>query len=467
MSRIVVAGGGIVGLSMAMMLAKQGHEVTVLERDAGAVPRSPDEAWQAWERQGIAQFRQAHFMHAAGRQLLDAMLPEVTQTLLRAGGNSFDLLSLMPPFIEDRAPRAGDERFVTVTARRPVIEYAVATTAGEHLDVRRGVAVAELLTGPATVDAVPHVTGVRTSDGEELAADLVIDAMGRRSPLAGFLEALGARPPAEEAEDLGFIYYTRYFRSLAGTPPAFITGPLTHFDSFSLLTLPGDAGTWSVTVFISTRDKALKELRHEDRWTAVVAACPLHAHLLDGDPVTGIIPISGIADRFRRYVVDGTPLVTGIVPVGDSLCCTNPSLGRGMTMGLMHAAGTAEVAGEHLDDPLALALEHDRMTQTRVTPWYQDTVKIDRARKQQIDASIEGRPAAPDDASPVARALNTALQYDAGMFRTLLEIVSMYALPEEVFARPGFGDRVLAAAEGREVFVPPGPSRADVLKTLA
>ena len=75
MSRIVVAGGGIVGLSMAMMLAKQGHEVTVLERDAGAVPRSPDEAWQAWERQGIAQFRQAHFMHAAGRQLLDAMLP--------------------------------------------------------------------------------------------------------------------------------------------------------------------------------------------------------------------------------------------------------------------------------------------------------------------------------------------------------------------------------------------------------
>ena len=208
MSRIVVAGGGIVGLSMAMMLAKQGHEVTVLERDAGAVPRSPDEAWQAWERQGIAQFRQAHFMHAAGRQLLDAMLPEVTQTLLRAGGNSFDLLSLMPPFIEDRAPRAGDERFVTVTARRPVIEYAVATTAGEHLDVRRGVAVAELLTGAEAVDGVPHVTGVRTSDGEELTADLVVDAMGRRSPLAGFLEALGARPPAEEAEDLGFIYYT-------------------------------------------------------------------------------------------------------------------------------------------------------------------------------------------------------------------------------------------------------------------
>ena len=35
MPRIVVIGGGIVGLSMAMMLAKQGHEVIVLERDGG------------------------------------------------------------------------------------------------------------------------------------------------------------------------------------------------------------------------------------------------------------------------------------------------------------------------------------------------------------------------------------------------------------------------------------------------
>ena len=33
-----------------------------------------------------------------------------------------------------------------------------------------------------------------------------------------------------------------------------------------------------------------------------------------------------------------------------------------MTMGLMHAAGTAEVIADHLGDPAALAVEHDRMT---------------------------------------------------------------------------------------------------------
>src|SRR5579859_4941221 len=218
MSRIVVIGGGFVGLSMAMMLVRQGHKVTVLERDGGGVPGSPEEAWQAWNRHGVAQFRQPHFLHAAGRQILDAALPEVTQALLGAGATPFDMLALMPPFIDDRAPREGDERFVTVTGRRPVIEYAVAAAA-DGLDIHRGVSVTELVSGPAAVKGVPNVTGVRTSDGEELAADLVIDAMGRRSALPAWLAGLGAQPLAEEAEDSGFAYYTRNFRSADGSLP--------------------------------------------------------------------------------------------------------------------------------------------------------------------------------------------------------------------------------------------------------
>ena len=113
MPRIVVIGGGIAGLSMAMMLTRQGHEVTVLEQDGGDVPGSPGEAWQEWNRHGVAQFRQPHYLQAAGRQILDAALPEVTQALLGAGATAFDMLTLMPPFIEDRTPREGDERFVT------------------------------------------------------------------------------------------------------------------------------------------------------------------------------------------------------------------------------------------------------------------------------------------------------------------------------------------------------------------
>jgi len=242
MPRIVVAGGGLAGLSAGMMLTRDGCEVTVLERDNDALPGSPGSAWQDWDRRGIAQFRQPHYMHAAGCQVLATLLPEVKDALLSAGGTAFNTLALLPPFIEDREPRDGDDRFATVTARRPVIEYAVASCAQGQVDVRRGIAVTELLTGQPAAPGVPHVTGVRTSDGEELTCDLVIDAMGRRSELPRWLAALGARPVAEEAEDSGFAYYTRYFRSPTGQPPPFITGLLTPFDSFSLLTLPGEPG---------------------------------------------------------------------------------------------------------------------------------------------------------------------------------------------------------------------------------
>src|SRR4029450_1378214 len=161
-----------------MMLERDGHDVIVLERDPEPVPASPDDAWQKWERRGVGQFRQPHYVHPAGRLVLETHLPEVQTALLDAGATTFDALTLLPPSIEDRAPRPGDERFVSVTGRRPVVEYAVASVADRRLEVRRGVSVTGLLTGPSAANGVPHVVGVRTSENEAIVAGLVIHATG-------------------------------------------------------------------------------------------------------------------------------------------------------------------------------------------------------------------------------------------------------------------------------------------------
>jgi 2-polyprenyl-6-methoxyphenol hydroxylase-like FAD-dependent oxidoreductase len=420
MTTVLVLGGGVIGLSTAMMLARQGHSVTVFERDPEPLPGSPEEAWETWERRGVAQFRQAHYLQPPGSHLLGSHLPDVKEALVRARCIKFNVLATMPSSINDRTPRARDDRFITATGRRTTIEYAVASVAEKVVKVRRGVSIAGLLTCRSAANGVPRVTGVHTADGEDVFADLVIDATGRRSNLPNWLETIGARHPIEEAEDSGFIYYTRFFRSKTGVTPACQATLLTYFDSFSVLTLPGDAGTWSVTLFISSGDKVLKKFRDPKRWTALVAACPLHAHWLDGEPITGILPMAaGTTDRYRRFVVDGVPVATGIIAVGDSWASTNPSLGRGITMGLMHAAGTAEVVRQHLDNPLALALAHDSMTETRVTPWYRNTIEIDRRRIAQLEARIQGRPD-PHPAEPranIADALAVAMRYDADVFR--------------------------------------------------
>jgi 2-polyprenyl-6-methoxyphenol hydroxylase-like FAD-dependent oxidoreductase len=468
MSRILVLGGGMIGLSAALMLTKDGHDVTLLERDSGPRPGSPEEAWQDWERRGVAQFRQPHFLQPGGRQVLDARLPEVTEALVRSQATAFDVLTIIPRSITDRAPREGDERFVTVTGRRPVMEHAVASVAEQCVDVRRGVEVAGLVTGTPAAKGIPHVTGVRLADGEQLVADLVIDAMGRRSTLPGWLAGIGARDPIEEAEDSGFTYYTRHFRSSSGTPPRFRAGLQTPYDCFSLVTLPADAATWSVTVFISSHDRALKGLRDPERWAAVVRACPLHAHLIDAEPVSGMVAMSGIADRWRRFVVDGTPVVTGMLSVGDSWSCTNPSLGRGISIGLMQAAGTTDVVRDHLGDPLALAAAHDQMTQARVTPWYRHTIAVDRQRMAEITACIEGRPAVPsaDPAAVAFRLMRVAMMHDPEAFRAFNEIVGLLTLPDEVLARPGILDRMTEIARDHEAIAAPGPSRREVLTGL-
>jgi 2-polyprenyl-6-methoxyphenol hydroxylase-like FAD-dependent oxidoreductase len=167
----------------------------------------------------VTQFRQTHYLTSRGREVLDGVLRDVRTGLAAAGGMTMDPLQMMPPGITDRAPREGDERFITVNARRATVEQVLSRKAEAEvgLQIRRGVTVSGLVT-PA-YDGVPNVAGVRTETGEKLTADLVVDAMGRRSQLPRWLEAAGAAPIHEEAEDSGFLYYTRYFRAHPAARP--------------------------------------------------------------------------------------------------------------------------------------------------------------------------------------------------------------------------------------------------------
>ncbi len=469
MAGILVLGAGVCGLASALLLARDGHDVTVLERDAAPVPESPDEAWQRWIRSGVAQFRQPHYLQTRARHILDAELPDVRDALEAAGALRFDTLDATPPTLGRVERRPGDERFVTLTARRPTLEQVVARAAEtqSRLDVRRGVAVAGLQTRSAS--KVPHVVGVRTESGEELRADLVVDATGRRSPLPRWLEAAGAAPLHEEAEDSGFVYYTRYFRSKDGRQPQPRERLLFAIGSISILTLPGDNDTWSVTLFASSSDRPLTRLRDPDRWTAVVTACPMQAHWLDGEPITDVLPMAGVLDRYRRVVVAGHPVVTGLAMVGDAWACTNPSLGRGVALGLLHGACLRAVVRTRLGDPQKFAAAWDEATETELTPWYRATVAVDRARRAEMEALREGRerPRADSPAAALGAALVRAMPHDAEIFRAFTEIGGCLTLPSAVFARPGFADRVQEVA-GRHPFAPPpGPTRDELLRLIA
>ena len=469
MAKITVLGAGVCGLAAAMLLGRDGHDVTVLERDTAPVPESPGDAWQRWARGGVAQFRQPHYLLPRARHLLDAELPDVRDALVAAGAFWFDALSAVPPSLARLERRPGDERFVTLTARRPTLEQVVARAAESErrVEVRRGVTVAGLATRKAS--GIPQVVGVRMESGEEVGADLVVDATGRRSSLPAWLSDVGAAPLHEEAEDSGFVYYTRYFRARSSGRPEPRDRLLVPVGSLSILTLPGDNETWSVTLFGSSGDQPLKQLRHADRWTAVVAACPAHCHWLEGEPITSVLPMAGVLDRYRRVVVDGRPVVTGLAVVGDAWACTNPSLGRGITLGLAHAARLRDVVRTELDDPQRFAAAWDAATEGDLAPWYRATVAIDRARLAEFEAQRAGRerPEPVERPAVLGAALVRAMPHDADIFRGFLEMGSCLTLPGALFARPGFADRVMEVARQSDAPPPSGPTRDELLRLIA
>ena len=463
---ILIIGGGICGLGAALLLARDGHEVTVLERDADPLPESAPSAWDQWARKGVAQFRQPHNFMPGLRQLLETELPEIQQSLAAAGASRFDMINPLPPFFADRSARPIDDELWTLTARRPAGEWVFANAAENdpRITVRRGAQVTGLLIGPSVIPHVPHVVGVRTAAGE-FRADLVVDASGRQSRATTWLAEAGARAPHEEQADCGFMYYTRYFR---GDMPQRRVGVLTPIGTMSLLTLPGDNDTWSVTIFTSTGDQPLKNLRHEEPWTRVVRSCPLHAHWLDGEPITGVLAMSGVVDRYRRFVVDGAPVATGFVAIADAWACTNPSAGRGLTIGFKHALLLRNVLRETSGDAKALAAEFDRRTQLEMAPWYDAQIVMDRARFSQMEALREGRTPQPP-ADPFARsigALLATMSASPDLFRAALEYIATITPVQEILQRPGIADAIRNAQAAMKDAPPPpvpGPDRAQLL----
>ena len=85
MARIVVVGAGVVALGTAMLLAGDGHQVTVLERDPEGRRTTRSRPGTRWQRPGLNQFRMAHAFLGGFRAMLDAELPEVSEGLGRCG----------------------------------------------------------------------------------------------------------------------------------------------------------------------------------------------------------------------------------------------------------------------------------------------------------------------------------------------------------------------------------------------
>jgi hypothetical protein len=162
----------------------------------------------------------------------------------------------------------------------------------------------------------------------------------------------------------------------------------------------------------------------------------------------------------------------GLHALGDAVCTTNPTFGRGLSLALWGAADLVDVLAAHPADPTAQALALDARVADHVAPYYDDQAAVDAARLAALRHTIFGDPVpapsppAPDRVSYTE--LRSAARFDPTAFRAFWRIMGMIGLPDEVYADPAVVAATRAALRRQGDGPPPAqPTRAQLLAALA
>jgi 2-polyprenyl-6-methoxyphenol hydroxylase-like FAD-dependent oxidoreductase len=481
--RVVIAGAGIAGLTSALALARDGHDVTIVERDAGAMPATAADAFSAWDRRGAPQVRHSHAFLARLRNGLRDRAPDVLERLLMAGATEIRFTDNLPETLTDHSPRPGDDELVALACRRTTFEWVLRERvfASAGVTVRDGIEVVGL---DSRVGREPRITGVRVKDarGEAtVAADLVVDASGPRGASERWLAAAGIDEVPSEVHETGIVYLSRFYRLRAGTEMPVGAGPVAgDLGHLKFAVFLGDNRTFSITLAVGSDDAALRRpLAHPEGFEAAAATLVPAQEWLDGraEPITGVHLMAGLRNRKRHFVAQGRPIADGFVAVGDASVCTNPLYGRGCSLALVHAFALDDALREHGDDHRAALLAFDAFTSEELDPWYRAAVMQDEEAKAIAAAAVgldAGDPVDRDDSRAFMRSvmrdgLLPALQTSPIVFRAFLRWFNLLARPDALIADGEVVSAVLAAYAARDSHPPPpvfGPTRDELLAIL-
>lgn len=463
-AHVVVIGGGVGGLTAALALGRAGHRVTVLERDPLPADADPEEAFVS-ERAGAPQAHQTHGFLARIVVELREHLPDVLDALIAAGGHTLNTTAALGD------PQPGDEDLAVLVVRRTTFEWVLrcAALAEPGVTIRTDAAVTGLTATGATDTSVPTVTGVTLAEGTAVAGDLVIGAMGRRSPVPDWLAAHGV-DVSETIHRSGLMYLTRWYRLAADRRDELepkLGGDL-HFVKY--LGVPGDGDTLSITLAIRPEDAELRSaLTDPDGFEHACRLLPGPDQFFRDrplEPVGGVRPMGGLLNRLRRFTdADGDPVVLGFHAIGDAHTCTNPLYGRGCSLALIQAFRLAAALAEHPDDAVARGRAFEAASEREVRPSYEFAVQMDR-----MGADPAGAPTGDGEGGKALAAVFVAGATDPVIGRGLMRLWNLLASTEDLMADPAFVTRVMevmADPDAHEAPEPDGPSRRELLAALA
>lgn len=377
MASVIVVGGGLAGLATALFTGRRGHEVVVVERGAPPPDGSAD-ALAHWDRRGVAQAHFAHYFKARSTRVVREEAADLLKVLRDAG---------ITPSPADFGPGLEDD--AGMDSRRLVYEGVLRRYVEREpwVTLEAG-AVRGYLADRSTPD---RITGVRLADGTEITADLVVDAGGRRSVSGRWLREAGLDGLAVDEVASNQHYFTCHYRLRDGHPRPVSVPLVVPLPYGAVLVFGGDNGTFSLAVSLSARDPLTSRVRDPDVFDRFLSALPVTAAWLEhSDPVSEVHVMAGLSNRRRRLVVDGRPIATGLVLVGDTALYTNPALGHGASLSFWMAQRAAASVERFVADPAGAAVDYQVWVDDLPGRWFEMQVAADRAADRQFTAGLSG-----------------------------------------------------------------------------
>jgi hypothetical protein len=215
-------------------------------------------------------------------------------------------------------------------------------------------------------------------------------------------------------------------------------------EEFTLALFGGDNSTMQLAVVPLADDRRFWALSDPEAYEGVLRTVPAYRAWLEVlDPITPIFRMVAPPNSLRRLVVDGRPVATGLHAVGDSVCTTNPTFGRGLSLAMWGAADLADTLSEHGDDLTQQALVLDQHLADHLAPYYDEQAAVDATRLAALRHAVFGEPAPepPPTAPGVAEhidfaQLRAAAPFHPTAFRAFWRLMGMLALPSDIYTDP-------------------------------
>jgi 2-polyprenyl-6-methoxyphenol hydroxylase-like FAD-dependent oxidoreductase len=431
-----VVGAGIGGLTAAIALARDGHAVTVVERDDTPMPADVEGAF-AWDRRGAPQVRHTHGFPSLIRATLRDHFPDVLAALLDAGVSEISVLpASVTPDVADYERHKEDLQ--VLSCRRTTLEWVLRRCALAEPGV--AFVVGHTVEGLAVGEhrSPLDVRGVRLDNGDTITADVVVAASGRRCAAPAWFAQHGVTL-TEEEHPTGTIYLSRFYRAESDAPLGYVGGRRI---GVGFVVAGADNGTYSATLAVPADDAELRaHLLDEDHYEAVL---PLFKEMepivaRQGTPLTPVQTMGGLINRIRRFRADDdTPLAHGFFAVGDSHTCTNPLYGRGSSLAVLQAVLLRDALREHEDDRDAAVRAYEDASAARVEPWYEMSLLTDKPEA----ANLAGF-----DLQSMRRA---SASEDPEVAVQMARMMSLLTTPTELFSDAALVERLRAAGEPKD-----------------